>query len=159
MGTHLTPPDRRKEALLAIDRAMVRIRRSQTRRTLGRLMQQELKPPVNLAHSFVVDALDEANGVAGDEPSVGGVAERLGIDPSRASRMVAGAIRAGYVKRVPSQADGRRSSLELTASGRKLLLTARRFRTQFFGKIMAGWSEQECTEFARLMTKFTDPLE
>jgi DNA-binding MarR family transcriptional regulator len=136
---------------------MVRIRRSQTRRTIGRLIERELGTRFNMAHSFVVDALDEARSSLAEEPSVGMVAKYLGVDPSRASRMVADALRGGYVRRVASQADGRRMSLELTVAGRKLLRTASRFRRHFFSKEMASWSDHECVEFARLLTKFTEP--
>jgi len=81
-------PKKRQDALSQIERAMVRIRRSQTRRTIGRVMERELGIRFNMTHSFVVDALDETNGVPGNEPSVGMVAEHLGVDPSRASRPV-----------------------------------------------------------------------
>jgi len=120
-------------------------------------MERELGTRFNIAHSFVVDALDETNGVPGNEPSVGMVAERLGVDPSRASRMVADAIRGGYVRRVASQSDGRRMGLELTGAGRKLLRTTSRFRRHFFSKEMASWPDRDCVEFARLLTKFTEP--
>ena len=148
----------RRDALLQIERAMVRIRRSQTRRAIGRLMERQLRTRFNLAHSFVVDALDEAREVPGNEPSVGMVAEHLGVDPSRASRMVADAVRGGYVRRVASQADGRRMCLELTGEGRKLLKTTSSFRRRVFSKVMASWTESECVEFARLLAKFIEPL-
>lgn len=148
----------RRDALSQIERAMVRIRRSQTRRTIGRLMQRELGTRFNMAHSFVVDALAETEGRPGNEPSVGMVAEHLGVDPSRASRMVADAIRGGYVRRVASQVDGRRMGLELTGAGRKLLKTTSSFRRRVFSKVMASWPETDCAEFARLLTKFTEPL-
>jgi DNA-binding MarR family transcriptional regulator len=122
-------------------------------------MEHELGTPFNLAHSFVVDALDETGAVRGKEPSVGMVAECLGVDPSRASRMVADAIRGGYVRRIASQADGRRIGLQLTDAGRKLLKTASRFRRHFFAKVMASWPDRDCAEFARLLTKFTEPLQ
>ena len=51
-------PNTRRDALSQIERAMVRIRRSQTRRTIGRVMERELGTRFNMAHSFVVDALD-----------------------------------------------------------------------------------------------------
>ena len=147
----------RKEALMQIDRAMVRIRRSQTRRTIGRLMERQLGVSFNPAHSFVVDAIDELDD-ANEQTSVGTVAERLGIDPSRASRMVASAVRAGHVRRTASENDGRRTCLQLTGSGRKLLQRARSFRADFFSKLMAGWPDADCSEFARLLTKFTEPM-
>jgi DNA-binding MarR family transcriptional regulator len=137
---------------------MVRIRRSQTKRTIGRLMQRELGTRFNMAHGFVVDALAETEGGPGNEPSVGMVAEHLGVDPSRASRMVADAVRGGYVRRVASQVDGRRMGLELTGAGRKLLKTTSSFRRRVFSKAMASWPETDYAEFARLLTKFTEPL-
>jgi DNA-binding MarR family transcriptional regulator len=151
-------PITRRDALAQIERAMVRIRRSQTRRTIGRLMERQLGIRFNMAHSLVVDALDSTREVPGNEPSVGMVAEHLGVDPSRGSRMVADAVRGGYVRRVASQADGRRMCLELTGAGQKLLKTTSSFRRYVFSKVMANWSESECAEFARLLTKFTAPL-
>ena len=144
----------RNKALRQIDRAMVRVRRSQSRRTIARSMPSSFE----MAHALVADALDELCERRDPRPSVGAVAEALGIDPSRASRMVAGAVRAGYVRRVASQADGRSTSLELTGAGRRLLQTVRRFRAQFFSKLMATWSDRDCREFARLLTRFTEAL-
>lgn len=146
----------RDEALRQIDRAMVRIRRSQTRRTIGRLVEHQVGPGFKMTHGLVADALDELSRIRGAQPNVGAVAEVLGIDPSRASRMVAGAVRAGYVMRVVSQMDGRTACLELTNSGRQLLQTVRRFRMDFFSKLMATWSDRDCGEFARLLTSFTE---
>jgi DNA-binding MarR family transcriptional regulator len=148
---------RRKNALEGIDRAMVRIRRSQTRRTIGRQMERELGTRLDPSASFVVDALDELQSISDEEHSVGAVAEQLGIDPSRASRMVASAIREGYVRRTAAQMDGRRTCLLLTVAGRKLLQTARSFRTEVFSQRMTTWSDGECFEFARLLKKFTEP--
>jgi DNA-binding MarR family transcriptional regulator len=137
---------------------MVRIRRSQTRRTLGKLAEKELGRPIALSRSFVVDALEEGPDRSASELTVGVVAERMGIDPSRASRMVAEAIDAGDVVRVASQSDGRRITLELTMQGRELAREARRFRLKFFDRAMAGWSAQEREQLSRLLTKFIDGL-
>jgi DNA-binding MarR family transcriptional regulator len=148
----------RKEALLMVDRAMVRIRRSQSRRTIGHLMRQRLGPHVNIGHIAVADALQELAETGDQEPTIGRMAERLGIDPSRASRMTAGAIRVGFVKRIASQSDGRRSHLELTNEGLKALETTRRFRTSFFAHLMSDWSARDCAEFAKLLIRFTESL-
>lgn len=103
---------------------MVRIRRSMTRRTLARLATRETGEAIDPGLTDVLDAVAEGpdnQGQAGSEGSdqsdpevsVGLVAARLGIDPSRASRQVAAAIKSGYLRRVASQADGRRIHLEL----------------------------------------------
>ncbi|HEV8653845.1 MAG TPA: MarR family winged helix-turn-helix transcriptional regulator [Actinomycetes bacterium] len=137
---------------------MVRIRRSQTRRTLGRRLTRDLGHPIGLAHVGVVDAVEEGPDHPGQEVTVGAVAERLGIDPSRASRLVADAIQAGYVLRVASQTDGRRIRLELTDPGRELARTVHRHRQAFFADLTHDWTEQERADFARLLTRFTDAL-
>ena len=63
------------------------------------------------------------------------------------------------MRRIASQTDGRRIGLQLTDSGRKLLKTASRFRRHFFAKLMTSWPDRDCAEFARLLTKFTEPLQ
>jgi len=151
-------PEDAGAALPAIERAMVRIRRSQTRRTLGRTLALDLGRPVDLAHVAVVDAVEEGPDHPGHEVTVGAVAERLGIDPSRASRLVADAIQAGYVLRVASQADGRRIRLELTDPGRQLAGTVHHHRQAFFARLTHDWTEQERHQFARLLTRFTHAL-
>ena len=136
---------------------MVRIRRSQTRRSLSKLAERELGRPIAMSRSFVVDALDEsADTASASEITVGDIAERLGIDPSRASRMVAEAIDAGDVRRIASQSDGRRITLELTTQGRELARSARRLRLKLFDRAMSDWSAHDRDQLARLLTKFID---
>src|SRR5437667_7997621 len=55
-----------------------------------------------------------------DGATVGEVAERLGIDPSRASRLVARSVKRGVLTRHASAGDGRRVVLRVTAAGLKL---------------------------------------
>ncbi|MBV6696705.1 MarR family winged helix-turn-helix transcriptional regulator [Kitasatospora aureofaciens] len=141
-------------ALTAIERAMVRIRRNQTRRSLGKYVTERLGRDVDLSHTVVVDAVEEESDHPGQEVTVGLVAERLAVDPSRASRLVAASVEAGYVRRVASQADSRRICLELTDDGRELAALSHRVRREYFGTITDGWSEQERSDFARLLTKF-----
>jgi DNA-binding MarR family transcriptional regulator len=148
----------RQQALFMVDRGMVRIRRSQSRRTIGRFMQQRLDRHLNLAEVAVADALQELAEAGEQRPSIGQMAQRLGIEASRASRMTAAAVRAGLVRRIASQADGRSSHLELTPEGSKALEMIQRFRMKFFAQLMSEWSDQECAEFGRLLIRFTDLL-
>ena len=59
------------------------------------------------------------------ETMVSTVASRLGIDPSRASRVTSDLIRQGLVRRAVSQQDARRSVLELTEEGARLVSAVR----------------------------------
>jgi DNA-binding MarR family transcriptional regulator len=144
--------------MLAIERAMNRIRRRQARRTLGRSANEGLTQPVNLDHVAVVDAIEEGTEIPGNEVTVGDVGERLGIDPSRASRIVSAAIKAGYVRRVASQSDGRRIGLELTPAGEGIVGHAHRYRQALYDRLLEDWSPRDRAEFARLLTRFTDAL-
>ncbi|MFD9907944.1 MarR family winged helix-turn-helix transcriptional regulator [Streptomyces sp. NPDC059063] len=147
-GVPVDPP------LVAVERAMVRIRRNQTKRTLGRFVTSRLDRSVDLTHTVVVDAVEEEPEEPGQEVTVGLVAERLAVDPSRASRLVAASVEAGYIRRVPSQADSRRACLELTEAGKALALLTHQVRQQFFGEIMQDWSPRDRKDFARLLSKF-----
>jgi DNA-binding MarR family transcriptional regulator len=91
--------------------------------------------------------------------SVGLVATRLGVDASRGSRIVAEAVKSGYVRRVASQEDGRRIHLELTPAGRSVVEATRRTRQEHFAKAMCDWSDAERAEFARLLARFVDAYE
>lgn len=146
----------RQAALAKIEQAMVRIRRSQTRRAIGRLMKRETGRSLDASHAFVIDALEEASAEDNQEPTVGDVAERLGVDPSRASRMVASAVKAGYVKRIASQGDGRKTLLCLTSEGLACAREARDFRIAHFGRLVDNWTDRDCREFSRLLSRFTE---
>jgi DNA-binding MarR family transcriptional regulator len=148
----------RTEALAAIERAMVRIRRSVTRRAIGRAMAQELSETLDPSMLLVLDAVEAHDSDAAGELTVGRLAAQLGVDQSRASRMVQSAIKAGYLQRVASQIDGRSMRIELTAAARSIAERARRFRTAYFARLVSDWPDRDCHELARLLTAFTAAL-
>ncbi|UFR01362.1 MarR family winged helix-turn-helix transcriptional regulator [Streptomyces sp. Go40/10] len=153
-GTHIDPA-----VLDAVERAMVRIRRRQSRGSLARPTVQGMPQPVELPTLSVIDAVDAGGGEHGGDVTVGVVADRLAIDPSRASRIVADAVKSGYVRRVASQEDGRRSCLELTAAGREAVEAAHRTRQHFYAEVLGDWDPEEQAELARLLGKFVDSLD
>ncbi|XRQ15662.1 MarR family winged helix-turn-helix transcriptional regulator [Actinomadura welshii] len=142
------------EAVEAVERSMVRLRRGMSRQRLGKAAVREHNLPVDVQVLHVVDVIDEGPDDAGQEMSVGLVAARLGVDASRGSRIVAEAVKAGYVRRVASQEDGRRIHLELTAAGRAVVDATRRTRHEHFAKAMGDWTDTERAEFARLLSRF-----
>ena len=145
-------------SLAAIELAMGRMRRNQTRRSLGRLAEQQACDSADLSLVPVLYAVEEGAESDSDGVTVGLVADRLGLDPSRASRMVTAAIQAGYLVRVASQTDGRRIQLQLTDAGIALAEETHRFRQSYLGRAMANWSEHDRTELARLLSRFTEDL-
>ncbi|MFI0356498.1 MarR family winged helix-turn-helix transcriptional regulator [Actinomadura sp. 9N407] len=142
------------QALDAVERNMVRLRRGMARQRLGRAAIREHNLPVDLQVLHVADVIDEGPDRPGEEMNVGLVAVRLGVDASRGSRIVAEAVKAGYVRRVASQADGRRIHLELTDAGRELVEAARQTRRARIAEGMKDWTDSERREFARLLGRF-----
>ncbi|MGW6730518.1 MarR family winged helix-turn-helix transcriptional regulator [Nocardia sp. NPDC055029] len=130
-----------------IERAMIAIRRRQTRRTLA------ADEPSGQAFD-VLDVVEAAT-----EPTVSTVAAALAVDQPRASKLVAAAVTGGYLRRVADQSDGRRSLLVLTESGRDLLDRAHDRRRGAFDRAMAGWSGTDRAAFARLLGRFVDGLD
>src|SRR6266487_3661628 len=104
----------------AVERAMVAIRRSQTRRALTRLAEgRDDADDAGVISSSAVDVLDaiEAAEQAGTPATVSRVAATLNVDQPRASKLVAAAVEAGLVRREADQTDGRRTPLVRTERG------------------------------------------
>ncbi|MFE6965045.1 MarR family winged helix-turn-helix transcriptional regulator [Agromyces sp. NPDC057679] len=98
----------------------------------------------------LLDALEAAP----QPPSVGQLAEAIGVDQPRASRLVQAAVEAGHARREIDPADARRSAIVLTAAGRRVLAGARDTRRGAVETALAGFTPEESAEFARLLTRF-----
>ncbi|MER6951425.1 MarR family transcriptional regulator [Nonomuraea sp. NPDC000554] len=131
-----------------VERAMVSIRRRQSRRVLAR------QQGASGREYDVLDVIESAGGPV----TVSDVADALSVDQPRASRLVAAAVEAGLARREADQADGRRALLALTDAGVAALEQVRQGRKAVFQQAMAGWSEAERAEFARLLTRFVGAL-
>lgn len=155
------------EWLAAVERAMVTVRRSMSRRALARVAERRSRPgrrardesqaAVGDAAFAVLDAVEAAE-QAGTPASVSSVAAALDVDQPRASKLVAGVVEAGLVRRQADQADGRRAFLVRTRAGRILTERVHRFRQSVFSAAMEDWTPRERAEFARLLTRFVDSL-
>lgn len=145
---------RAAEAVVAIDTIMGNIRRSMARRELMRMAMRDLELDLDPGVFDVMSIVESCSG-SEREVTVGTVAERLNVDPSRASRIVADAVEAGVVRRVASQADARRICIELTESGRRHALAVRKYKWRRFADALGDWPEDELVEFARLFAKFS----
>ena len=142
-----------RDGIRAIERAMFEIARSLGRRDLGRQVERRLGKLVDGSHLLVADAIDEGT-EHGEPPTVGKIAKILDVHPSRASRMVKSAIRAGLAIRVASQGDGRKSCLELSLRGRQIVRAIRGARARYFASRMKGWPRADRREFGRLLVLF-----
>jgi DNA-binding MarR family transcriptional regulator len=146
------------EPVKAVERAMVAIRRSQTRRALTRLA--EGRDDAGVVGGSAVDVLDaiEAAEQAGTPATVSGVAAALAVAQPRASKLVAAAVQAGLVRREADQADGRRALLVRTERGNALAEELHRFRRSIFATVMSDWTDADRAAFARLLTRFVESL-
>jgi DNA-binding MarR family transcriptional regulator len=142
----------------AVERAMVAIRRRQSRRILAQDARQQGFSSNLLGTAEILNDLDEA-AARGSDRTVTGIAGRLRMDQPRVSRLVAGAIDNGLLDRLADQGDGRRSVLALTEAGDGVLAGIRRNRRFQFEQAMADWSADERATFADLLTRFVAALE
>ncbi|WP_174188285.1 MarR family winged helix-turn-helix transcriptional regulator [Nocardia barduliensis] len=139
--------DEHDAVTVAVEAAMVRIRRRQTRGALS-------EGAIPVAVFGVLDAV--AGGVA---DTVGELAPALGVDQPRASRLVARAVAAGLLERVADQRDGRRSVLRATAAGRRASAEAAARRRTAMAAAMADWTPAERADFARLLVRFVEKMD
>ena len=91
----------------------------------------------------------------GGETTVGTVATRLGIDPSRASRLTTELIRKGLVRRGVSQEDARRAILEATTEGDRIVQAVRAFKFYTLGSFLKSWTKEEVSTFLPLLERFS----
>ena len=141
------------DAVAAIDAVMAKVRRSIQRRDFGRLILARIDPSLEVSHLDAIIALS-AGDTPRDEVTVGIIAERMGIDPSRASRISADLVERGYAVRVASQLDARRICLKLTARSERLVTAVRQTKWRIFAGALAQWDEQELVTFATLLERF-----
>ncbi|MFI5710389.1 MarR family winged helix-turn-helix transcriptional regulator [Kribbella sp. NPDC051620] len=133
-----------------VEAAMVAIRRRQTKRMFARAAGV-----ADDSGQQVIDAIE----TAGPEPlGVNGIAEALGVDQPRASKLVAAAVSAGLVRREADQLDGRRTNLVLTPAGHDRLAAVHAFRRTRFAEAMTDWPETDKQAFATLLTRFVAGL-
>lgn len=147
-------------AALEIDGILQRWRRRFLRREPGQQALADLGLALGLPELDVLMAVAApASGVCpdeeGEETMVATVAARLGIDPSRASRLLAGLIRRGLVRRAASQRDGRRIIVALTPEGGAIVAQVRRYKLLLMGSFLQGWTAEERAMFLPLLERFS----
>ena len=118
-----------------------------------RTMQVPVDPPVrstDLRRDLLLTAAEEAPGGV----SVGALADRLGIDSPAASRLSAACVAAGQLIRVAAQDDGRRTLLQLTPEGARVLRHSRHQQRQAFEYITRDWDIAERLQLAYLLNRY-----
>lgn len=89
-----------------------------------------------------------------DGQSVSDLAQAIGVDQPRASRLVNDSAERGLVTRRPDDRDARRSVVQLTDAGRGLLEAAEARRRSTVADALAGFTPEEAAAFAEFLTRF-----
>lgn len=149
------------ETAFQVDAILQRWRRRFVKRELGQRAIAELGLPVDLLQLDALSVIWSPSNEMRDadqesEIMVGTVAQRLAIDPSRASRTVGSLIQLGLVRRAPSQQDARRAILELTGDGEALVAAVRHYKFLMLGAYFNGWTDEERAAFLPLLDRFSD---
>ena len=95
----------------------------------------------------------EALASASTPLSVSEVAERIGVDQPRASRLVQQSVELGVVRREADPDDARRTRIVLTDEGLRLVRGFRGRRRDQLERALGGFTAAERTELARLLAK------
>lgn len=82
------------------------------------------------------------------------LAELIGVDQPRASRLVAFGVKAGVLRKAQDPADARRAIVELTDAGRGAIAAARARRRSSLDRGLTGFTDEEVEQFATLLERF-----
>lgn len=100
----------------------------------------------------MLDALAAASHPLG----VSELADAIGVDQPRASRLVQQGVAHGMLKREVDPDDARRTRVALTDDGRAVVRGIRGERRELLTQALADFTPTEQTELARLLTKLAD---
>jgi len=146
------------EAVMDIDALLQKWRRRALKREIGIRALSDLKVGIDLAQLDVLTAISGPISEFGEtegETMVATVAERLNIDPSRASRLVSELVEEGYAQRAVSQADARRTIIELTARGAAVVDAVRAYKYLIMADFLGEWSAEDIAVFVPLFKRFS----
>lgn len=146
----------RHRTLDALDAALVGVRRVLHQPAYRRRILEGLGADVSVGTLRLVRAVERL--ATDEDPTIGDVAELLGIDPSTASRAVDDGVDRGFLERRACDRDRRRQRLRLTEAGAALLAEATRVRREVLAEVAQDWDPEDLTVLVdyldRLLTDF-----
>jgi DNA-binding MarR family transcriptional regulator len=97
--------------------------------------------------------------LSGEPQRVSAVAESIHSDVSTVSRQVTHLVHHGLLDKIGDPDDGRVQLLSLSPSGREVIDKLVRGRGQWFGQLLASWTDEDVRAFDAYLTRFGDDLE
>lgn len=88
--------------------------------------------------------------------SVSEIADRIGVDQPRASRLVQASVDEGFVRREADPDDARRTLIALTDGGREIAERAREARVDAVREALDRFDSDERHQLADLLTRLAD---
>jgi DNA-binding MarR family transcriptional regulator len=107
---------------------------------------------VRVSHGYVVQRL------LGGEPTVGELAEALGMTQQGASKQVLDLERLGYAERVPVPGDLRARAVRLTERGHAMVEATRRIRTDLEAEVVARVGARKAAAAREALEALVDVL-
>jgi DNA-binding MarR family transcriptional regulator len=136
-----------------IETALMTMRRDQQARRLQRGIGPRGHRPHDrslggAARFRMLDALE------GGPRTISEIAEAVGVDQPRASRLVAEASDGALLRRTVDPRDARRAVVELSPAGRTFLRSAHETRRRAVETALDGFTDVERDQFAALLDRF-----
>ena len=100
----------------------------------------------------MIEALASASSPLG----VSEIAEAIGVDQPRASRLVQQGVDRGWVRREADPDDARRTRIALSDDGQRLARGVRGERRESLSHALEAFTPEEQADLARLLTKLAD---
>lgn len=136
----------------ALDDVLVAVQRIPRRPGYRRRLVAPLDLPGGLMTFRVLRVVERLT----PDPTIGEVAEALVVDPSTASRAVDRCVAERFIAREPGVTDRRKTHLQLTATGRDVLLQASRNRRRLLTEVTGDWDEDDVTRFVAQLRLLLD---
>jgi DNA-binding MarR family transcriptional regulator len=143
----------------SIRRSLVSLRRLFQRKELAEQWAAAYGERASLDYGDLrlLDAVRVAQ-ASGEGATVGAVSTLLGVDPSRASRVVAQAIAKGLLLRLAAQDDGRKVLLDITAKGLRLAEKGSEVSRSRIALALDTWTESDRNRLSTLLGRLVDHL-
>lgn len=97
--------------------------------------------------------------LSGAPQRVSAVAESIHSDVSTVSRQVSHLVQHGLIEKIGDPDDGRAQLLSLSPSGGEVIDKLVRGRGQWFGELLASWTDDDVRAFDAYLTRFGTDLE